>query len=230
MRIIFIIIILFFFIPVIAQQKKLVYDSSQVHQRHFTASSLKTYTNDENFQYQKEAVETPSAWDRFWQWFWNKYNEIMSTEAGRATMKIIYWLLGIAAVAFFVAKVMNMNRINLFAPASPGNNAYTIEDENIYAISFDEAIQQALQEGNYRLAIRLLYLQNLKILADKNFIVWQPNKTDTDYLREINKPGLQQLFKNITDIFEYVWYGNLVVVKEDFTEIKEDFSRFQNQL
>src|SRR6266542_2156203 len=98
------------------------------------------------------------------------------TDAGKTTMKIIYWLLGIAAVAFFIMKVMNMNRMNLFKATSQSNTAYTIEDENIYAISFDTAIQQALQEGNYRLAIRLLYLQNLKILADKNFIVWQPNK------------------------------------------------------
>ena len=230
MRIIFIIIILFFFNAVTAQKEKLMYDSSQVQQRHFTSSSLKAYRSNEDFQYEKETVETPSAWDRFWQWFWNKYNEMMSTEAGRTTMKIIYWLLGIAAVAFFIMKVMNMNRMNLFKETSQGNTAYTIEDENIYAISFDTAIQQALQEGNYRLAIRLLYLQNLKILADKNFIVWQPNKTDTDYLHEINKSGLKQSFKNITDIFEYAWYGNRVVTKDDFAGIQKEFSQFQNQL
>src|SRR6266536_669680 len=151
------------------------------------------------------------------------------TEAMRI-FNIIYGLLGIAAVAFFIMKVMNINRMNLFKATSQSNTAYTIEDENIYAISFDTAIQQALQEGNYRLAIRLLYLQNLKILADKNFIVWQPNKTDTDYLHEINKSGLKQSFKNITDIFEYAWYGNRVVTKDDFAGIQKEFSQFQNQL
>src|SRR5438045_6872331 len=114
MRFIFIIILLFFFRIVTAQKEKLVYDSSEVQQRHFTESSIKDYTNDQDFQYEKETVKTPSAWDRFWQWFWNKYNEMISTEAGRTTMQIIYWLLGIAAVTFFVVKVINMNRINLF--------------------------------------------------------------------------------------------------------------------
>ncbi len=42
-------------------------------------------------------------------------------------MKIIYWLLGIAAVTFFIIKVMNMNRMNLFKETSQGNTAYTIE-------------------------------------------------------------------------------------------------------
>jgi hypothetical protein len=230
MRIIFIILILFFFNPVIAQQQKLVYDSSNMQQRHFALSSIEAYSNDEDFKYEKEAVETPSAWDRFWQWFWSKYNEIMSTEAGRVTMKIIYWILGIAAVAFFVAKVMNMNKINLFTAAPQSNTPYTVEDENIYAISFNEAIQQALQEGSYRLAIRLLYLHNLKILADKDLIAWQPNKTNTDYWREIINPGIKQGFKNITDIFEYVWYGNRAVTKDDFAGIQKEFSQFQSQL
>src|SRR3954471_16941147 len=167
MRFIFIIILLFFLKIVTAQKEKLAYDSSVVQQRHFTASSIKTYTNDEDFQYEKEEVETPSAWDRFWQWFWDKYNETISTEAGRTTMQIIYWLLGIAAVTFFVLKVITMNRMTLFKSSLQGNIPYAIEDENIYMISFSEAIQQALQSGNYRLAIRLLYLQNLKTLADR---------------------------------------------------------------
>src|SRR6266542_2156202 len=67
MRIIFIIIILFFFNAVTAQKEKLMYDSSQVQQRHFTSSSLKAYRSNEDFQYEKETVETPSAWDRCWQ-------------------------------------------------------------------------------------------------------------------------------------------------------------------
>ncbi|HEY6976091.1 MAG TPA: DUF4129 domain-containing protein, partial [Chitinophagaceae bacterium] len=167
---------------------------------------------------------------RFWQWFWNKYNEIISTEAGRVTVQIVYWLLGIAAIAFFVLKVIKMNRMNLFKTSSQSSIPYTIENEDIYTISFNEAIQQALQSGNYRLAIRLLYLQNLKMLADKNLIAWQPNKTDTDYLREINRPGLKQSFKNITDIFEYTWYGNLPVNKDDFAGIQKEFIQFQNQL
>src|SRR4051812_9814298 len=230
MRFIFIIILVFFFKTGTAQKEKPAYDSSAMQPRHFTASSINAYTNDKDFQYEKEAVETPSAWDRFWQWFWNKYNEMISTEAGKTTMQIIYWLLGIAAIIFFVLKATTMNRMTLFKASPQSNNAYAIEDENIYTISFNEAIQQALQSSNYRLAIRLLYLQNLAILADRNFIVWRPNKTDADYLREINKPTLKQSFKNITGIFEYVWYGNLVVTKDDFGGIQKEFIQFQNQL
>ena len=228
MRFIFVIFILSFAVIATAQ-KNLVYDSSKIEQRNFSSSSLNVYKNDKNFQYEKETIQGETWWDRFWDWFWNKYDDIMSTETGRTTMKIIYWFLGIAALAFFVLKVSKMNRLNLFSASPQSKTPYTIEEENIHAISFDEAIQNALQEGNYRLAIRLVYLQNLKMLTDKDLIEWQLNKTNKDYLRELI-PSLQQSFKHITDVFEYAWYGHFTVTKEDFATLKENVLEFQKQL
>lgn len=228
MRILFLIIIILFSFALNAQQK-FHYDSSNIQQRNFSLSSLQVYKNDKDFQYEKEPVEGKTWWDRFWDWVWNKYDDIMSTAAGRNTMKAIYWLLGAGAVAFFVMKVAKMNRLNLFTVSPQNKTDYTVEEENIHAIAFDQAIQNALQDGNYRLAIRLLYLQNLKMLADKNHISWQRNKTNRDYLRELS-PALQQTFNHITNVFEYAWYGHLTVSREDFAELKEDVSKFQNRL
>jgi hypothetical protein len=228
MRFLFIIFILSFSFVSIAQ-KKAAFDSSKIEPRNFSSSSLNIYKNDKDFRYEKETMQTETWWDRFWDWFWNKYDNIMSTESGRMTMKIIYWLLGFAAVAFFILRVSKMNRLNLFAASPHGKISFTIEEENIHAIPFDEAIQNALQNSNYRLAVRLLYLQNLKTLTDKNLIKWQANKTNKDYLLELN-PALQQSFKYITNVFEYAWYGHLTITREDFAALKEDVSTFQKQL
>lgn len=193
-------------------------------------SSLDSFKAKRDFQYEKEAVETPSLWDRFWQWFWGKYDEIMQTEAGRTTMKIIYWVLGIAAIAFFIFRVMRMNRIALFAGSSLSHTPYSAEEENIHSISFETAIQDAMQQGNYRLAIRLLYLQNLKLLSDRNLIVWRPDKTNADYTRELEQTSLQQSFSSITRTFEYAWYGNHTVPESDFDDLQLEFNHFQKQL
>ena len=229
MRFTFIIIIFFCCFGAAAQQKA-VYDSLAVQQRSFSKSSLDTYTKNRDFQYEKETIEQPSLWNRFWNWLWGLYDDLMSTEGGRATMKIFYWLLALGAVTFFIFKVRHMNRMALFEATATAGTAYSVEDENIHAISFESAIQQALQNGNYRLAIRYLYLQSLKILTDKNLIAWLPNKTNRDYLRELNATSFQQPFRDITNIFEYAWYGNLTVTEEDFAGMKEEFLKFQNQL
>jgi hypothetical protein len=210
-------------------QKKALYDSSKIEQRTFSSSSLNTYENDKDFQYEKEPAEGQTWWEKFWDWVWNKYDDIMSTDTGRNTMKAIYWLLGAGAVAFFVLKVSKMNRLNLFTASPQGNPSYRIEEENIHEIPFDSAIQNALRDGNYRLAVRLLYLQNLKMLTDKNLIDWQPNKTDKDYLNELT-PALQQPFSRITVVFEYAWYGQQSITGDDFAELREDVIKFQKQL
>lgn len=229
MRFIFIILFILSSLLLVAQNK-IQFDSSAVQQRSFSASSLDKYLHDADFQYDKEMIETPSLWDRFWQWFWRKYDELMSTEAGRTTMRILYWLLGIGTVAFFIFRVMHMSRMNLFAGESEKIMRYSVEDENIHAISFDAAIQQAIENGNYRLAIRFLYLQSLKLLSDKNIINWQPDKTNSAYLHEISKPAILHPFRNMTEVFEYTWYGNLAVSRENFSEMREEFTRFQSQL
>ncbi|QEC66244.1 DUF4129 domain-containing protein [Panacibacter ginsenosidivorans] len=211
-------------------QQKLVYDSAAVEVRTFNDTSFQEYKSDADFQYENEVVETPSLWDRFWACVWKKYDEIMSTEAGRATMKFIFWLLGIGGLAFFVYKVARMNRLSLFATEQQSLTAYKVESEDIHAIPFDTAINEALQQGNYRLAIRLSYLQNLKLLTDKELIDWHPNKTNTDYWLEIADTSLQRSFKSVTSIFEYAWYGSHSVTREDFETMKEELLQFKTQL
>ena len=228
MRFILIVIIIFFSFTVKAQ--KASQDSSAVQQRSFAAPSINSYKNDKDFQYENETIEQPSLWDRFWNWFWHWFDDLMSTEAGRVTLKIVYWALAIGAVGFFIFKARRMNRMALFEASAANNTGYSVEEENIHGISFETAIQQALQDGNYKLALRFMYLQSLKILADKNLIAWLPNKTNTDYLRELSTTNFQQPFRAVTNIFEHAWYGNLAVKATDFELMRDEFLKFQNQL
>lgn len=236
MRLFLAIVILFFSFNLYAQNKEqkdslpLRYDSSNVTQLHFSDSAFNAYNSNKDFQYETKVVETPSWWDRFWRWFWKLYAEIVSTPAGEITMKILYWALGIGALAFFLFKITKMNKLAMFSKESMSAIPYNIDSEDIHAIPFDEAISEALKNGNYRIAIRLLYLQNLKFLADKNLILWQPNKTNTDYWRELTNESLKQSFKNATNIFEYAWYGSHTVTENDYSIMKDELTKFQNKL
>lgn len=230
MRLVLIILFIICSSALFAQLDSMTYDSSAVMQRSFSSASLDEYKKSKDFQYETKVVETPSLWDRFWNWFWGLVEDIMSTPEGQATLKVLYWVLGVGAIAFFIYKVIRMNRLAIFANESKSAGAYKIDSEDIHAIPFDLAISEALQQGNYRLAVRLLYLQHLKLLADRNMIAWQPNKTNTDYWRELTNETLQQIFKSATNIFEYAWYGSHTVSKDDYTVMKEALMKFQNRL
>jgi hypothetical protein len=124
-----------------AQKKEakdsLRYDSSAVTQLHFSDSAFNAYNSDKDFQYEAKVVETPSLWDRFWRWFWRLYAEIISSPAGRVTMNILYWALGIGAILFFVFKITRMNKLAMFSRESVSNIPYDINSDDINAIPFD---------------------------------------------------------------------------------------------
>src|SRR6185437_3412984 len=75
MRFLFSIIILSFSFASTAQQK-ILYDSSKIEQRNFSSSSLNIYKKNKDFQYENEPVQKQTWWDRFWDWIWNKYDNI----------------------------------------------------------------------------------------------------------------------------------------------------------
>lgn len=213
-----------------AGDKPLQYDTSSITHRHFSESSINKYKDDSDFDYERKMVKPESFLSRFWRWFWNLYDDLTSTPAGRTIKDIFLWALFISALAFFVYKVYKTNRVALFSANPQMKNTYTIGEENIHEINFESAITDAENEGNYRLAVRLYYLKNLKLLTDKELIDWQLNKTNTDYIRELANTNYYEDFQKSTRAFEYAWYGNMPVSKEEYEIIKDQFITFQKSI
>lgn len=208
-------------------QKQAPYDTASIEVRTFSDSSINAYKADKTFQYQKTIEPAVSWWDRFWSWFWEWIDSILSTRAGQTTLWILLIAIGVAALVFLIWRVNGMNKSSLFERNAGGSSAYNINEENIHAISFEEAINKAVAEGNYRLAVRLLYLQTLKLLTDKQYINWQLNKTNYEYVNEMKTHPLYILFARLTNAFEYVWYGSNEVTREWFGEIRTEFQQFK---
>lgn len=229
MRYLLIIFFIFFELMAYAGEQP-ANDSSRLELRNFSASSIDKYKKDKAFIYNVETIEQPSLWDRFWAWFWQKIRDIMSTKEGENTVYTVLIIFGVAALAFLVFKISRMNKTNLFSKGGNGAMKYSVEEENINTIDFEGEIAKALQNGNYRLAIRMVYLQNLKLLSDKEIIDWQPNKTNYDYAGEIKVPAVKPLFMRLTDIFEYAWYGNASTGNDVYVLMREKFIEIKNTL
>jgi hypothetical protein len=211
-------------------QKQVKVDTMRVEKRLFNGNDIRQLKADKAFQYDKYVEPPKSLWDRFWGWFWYQVDQLLSTKGGRTTMWTVFIILGVAVLTFFVLKVMGMNKSSFFGRRGLNDLNYTISSEDIHGISFDEAIQQAIASSNFRLAVRLLYLQSLKKLSDNGYINWQLNKTNTDYLQETSGKKWHALFSSLTYKFEYTWYGESQVDKERFGLVQQQFVQFNNQL
>jgi hypothetical protein len=100
----------------------------------------------------------------------------------------------------------------------------TIEEveQNLHEAEIDRFLREALGSQNYRLAVRLYFLNVMKELSLKRIIEWQKDKTNGVYLREVraNSRDWYDDFARITLIFEYVWYSETPLTAASYAEIE----------
>ena len=96
---------------------------------------------------------------------------------------------------------------------------YSVHEDTIYGVDFDAEIRRAIDRKDYREAIRLLYLQTLKLLSDDGRIDWQLYKTPTEYIYEVKQEMLRTPFRNLTHGFLRVRYGNFPASESLFEEL-----------
>jgi hypothetical protein len=228
---ILLVICTFFTSQQLFSQQALVFDTSKVEVRIFNTGKLREFKNNRDFQYDRVLEPPASLWDRFWSWFWNKIDEMLSTETGKRTFSTIMIVIAAAVLVYTIMKITGMSGAGLFRSKNTGAGIpYTTLDEDIHAISFEEAIERAVNEGNLRLAVRLLYLQTLKKLSDRGLINWQINKTNIAYVQELAGTTYGQSFNQLTLKFETNWYGDRHIEPEAFRQVRDEFNMFNHQL
>lgn len=206
-------------------------DSSAINIRKPNKATIGKYQNSPEYTYYRNvSLPTTSVWQdvvrRFFKWVNSFFYE---SKYGTTRSVLFYMFLGLI-VGFVVLKLMGIEITTLFGKKTKSLEIpYEAFGEDINKINYKEEIEKALNTRNYRLAVRLHYLQILKELSDKNLVKWQSNKTNRSYVYEV-KHTLRQSFEAITRQFDYVWYGNFTIEEQEFGAIKKDMENFKAKL
>lgn len=222
--------------PALAQQKKQPSpvipgrdDQRPLGLRYPAANKLQDFRGNRDYQYQTNPRPPDNPLLKFWYWLQKKIAEFLR---GKAYQNFWQYVILAAIVAYAVYLLIKAEVLGFLFPAGARQSALPYEqvNENIHEINFDEAIDDAVNQRNYRLAVRLLYLQTLKVLTDRGQIHWQPDKTNRQYVYELQAAPLQAGFESLTTAFEYVWYGDFAVDAGQFGRLQTEFTQFTEQL
>lgn len=188
----------------------------------YDVQKIKDYQADSRFDYNSQLDLPDYTWfDLVSRWFNRLINSIFSgkfEENVTTPVMIILFIFAVVAILFFLYK----KRPELFIRSKKTTPIpYNIEEENIHEIDFNKEISAALDCGDYRLAIRLLYLQTLRFLSDNKLIDWQIHKTPTEYLYEIKNKEMKLSFRELTNHFLQVRYGNYKATSELFDTMRD---------
>jgi len=175
----------------------------------YDVEKIARYRADGRFDYNSQFDAPDISWfEMLSRWFNRFINSLFSGSVGQnvtTPIMVIAFITALVAALYFLYK----KRPELFMRSRKTKPVeYEVEEENIHEIDFGHDISAALDNCDYRLAVRLIYLHTLRLLSDNDLIIWQIHKTPTEYIYEVSDNDLRQFFRELTNIFLHVRYGN----------------------
>lgn len=143
-------------------------------------------------------------------------------------LQTLLWIIIIGGFIAFLVIFLSNSNVSLFRKKDRriDDDSAAEETEDIFAINYQKEIDKAAAAGNYRVAIRLMFLRTLKHMAERNIIRYQPDRTNLDYLMQLGSTTYYNDFFRITRHYEYSWYGHFEVNPESYQLIKKEFENF----
>lgn len=237
-----IILLLFCFLPINAQDtlaiakneistetNVIVIDTSAIELQSFPKDFKKKYT-DSAFIYEYKTPKK-NAWERFKEWLANHIKNLFSLGSDKISMrfvvilfKVIAGLILIFVIYLIVRALLDKEGKWIFARNSTKKLInYDEIEKNLHLVDFEKLILKTLQSGEKRLSIRYYYLWLLKKMAEKHLIVWDIEKTNSDYLYELKSQVKKDEFAYLSYLYNYIWYGEFDMDEATFTKAKKSF-------
>jgi hypothetical protein len=212
-------------------EKDIQVDSGTVETKHFEKNFKKKYT-DKEFIYEYKAPEK-NWWDHFKHWLARLIFNLFNFSSVKTSLNFVAILFRIIAVLvviiliYFIARALtkqegrwifgkNANKKTLF---------YSDAEKNIHLLDFEKLIKESIEAGERRIAIRYYYLWLLKVMAQNNYIEWDIEKTNSDYLYELYNPAHKEEFTYLSYLYNYIWYGEFEIDDAKFRKTENRFKK-----
>ena len=177
------------------------------------------YANDPAYwQREEEEHETkrPNDW-------------VFRALASKAFEYFLLILLG-SVLLYAIIRIIADNRIRIFYRAprravSPGKaEAEELEDD------LEGKLLHYMQIKDYRQAVRYLYLKTLRLLNDRGLIQYHQESTNYEYWLQLSATSQGAPFRDLTTIYEKVWYGDFPLGDTLFKRLHHYFDEFQKTI
>jgi hypothetical protein len=198
-----------------------VVDSSKIDIRQPDQKFVESYRSQKAFVYSKPPVQIHFL-KRLWSYLLEHYKSLENvTKALPWIIKGLLWLL----LLFFVFIVITQTKVyKVFYSSKEIKSPISVHSLGIDPTTdFDSEIRLNVEQKQFRMAVRLLYLKVIQQLRDKNFIHYSKDKTNVDYLRELSNTDIKSEFYRVTRIYNHVWYGDVEIIEEQYLAFEKSF-------
>lgn len=207
------------------------YDKRTIELKKFDIDKLDDYRTDSDFDYTIYESK-PTIFARIWNWFKRMLTKFFSWLFGAdKAVGIVIWIL--QAIPYIILLIvlllilkffLKVNSNSILSGKTEKASVILTEDEEIIKNKdISQLIKKAIADKNYRLAVRYYYLLTLQKLQENELIAWEPQKTNADYINEIKPKEMISKFKDLTHLYDFVWYGNFEINELEFAKVASNF-------
>ncbi len=211
-----------------AQDSTSIRASNAVVVRSIEPERIARYQLDPELDYDRDLHQEPNWWERFKAWVKEVFSRWFGAAAAGFFASNLFIILCIVLVIIGVVVMArgSLRRVFHGAPRSLGD--VTPVEEDIRGMDIEALIREAEAKNDLRRAIRLHYLLVLRKLVDGGVLVWSPERTDQEYLKQLKDPEVRSRFAQAAGIFQWVWYGHAEVDATEYVRLKRPFLDFEN--
>jgi hypothetical protein len=216
---------------------KIKYDTASITKREASPDKQKDYEGEDwRYGRDKSAKKSePTVFDRMWDAFWQRVLDSFTNDDHERSFNpwsILWILILVTIVVLVILKVTDTGLSTIFSGKSKKNTDpdATLEDVDIHGIDYEKQIGQAIDNRDYRLAIRLWFLRTLKTFSDKELLSWKIDKTNSDYYYELSGTNFQQEFGEVSKVYDYIWYGEFPVDEISYSKAEDKFKTLNGKI
>lgn len=144
--------------------------------------------------------------------------------------RIFFWILA----SVFIGIILYRLLFHIRFPRNRNISYNTIDPDNSQELKTADAykvpIDGAEEKGDYTVAVRLLYLSALSSLQEREWLQFEPAKTNADYISEIENKAIKMEFAHLTSFYERVWFGKKAPSAQEYPALKGSFEQFNTML
>jgi hypothetical protein len=176
-----------------------------------------------------QAVETPDWLDKILDGFFDlmerlAYGVQNAMYYGRVPLIFAATLLFVFSL-FYISRSLSRSLVRNAELAAQGGDDVTLTSKGAL-----QRAQTLSERGDYRNAMRYLYLSSLLVLDERGLLRYDRTRTNREYLRNISsKPGLAKPLRAVIDVFDRVWYGFESVDEQTYRSYVEHVDELQGK-
>lgn len=146
--------------------------------------------------------------------------------------QLIFVVLFIALLGWLLFLIIGkelMGRKNKeIVPESLVNKEF--EEEFDTETELQRLLREAQEAKNYKMIIRIYFIMIIKQMDESRLIRWKKEKTNLDYIYELEGNSFQPGFINLSRWYDLIWYGEKEYADEALQPLSIEFGTFQEQL